>query len=122
MSEPRRVLITLSNPVAGREAEYLAWYRDQHLAEVTDLPGFAAATLFRLDEAQLDGFPASEHGFMCVYELEGEPGRAHEALHHALTSGEMTLPPVIDQQSIRPWSFTEIAHAGEPESVGADGR
>ncbi|KTR81933.1 DUF4286 family protein [Novosphingobium fluoreni] len=45
---PKATLIVLSNPVAGREAEYNDWYTNQHLDDVLKVPGIIGATRLKL--------------------------------------------------------------------------
>jgi len=40
-------MIVLTNPVAGREDEFNAWYDGVHLGDVTAVPGVTAARRFR---------------------------------------------------------------------------
>ncbi len=44
MSE--KILLALTSPVAGRDAEYNAWYDDVHLADVLRVPGITWAQRF----------------------------------------------------------------------------
>lgn len=62
-------LLVLSNPVAGRDEEYNAWYSGRHIHDVTRLPGFVAAQRFRLLEPALDG-TASPYRYAAIYEIE----------------------------------------------------
>lgn len=41
-------IIVLSNAVAGREAEFTAWYENRHLPDLLAIPGFASAQRFRI--------------------------------------------------------------------------
>ncbi|MET0251771.1 MAG: hypothetical protein ABW203_06285 [Novosphingobium sp.] len=48
------VFIILANFVAGREAEYHAWYDNVHIPEVTRVPGFVAMKRGRLAPQQVE--------------------------------------------------------------------
>lgn len=65
--------VILSRAVPGREDEFVAWYRDQHLADVCRMPGVIEGKLFRMDFQrvyELDTAP--QWTLMTIYELEGE--------------------------------------------------
>ncbi|WP_439816374.1 hypothetical protein [Zavarzinia sp. CC-PAN008] len=45
---PHYTIIVLSNPVAGREAEYDAWYTNTHIVDLLKVPGVKTAQRFKL--------------------------------------------------------------------------
>lgn len=104
----KNVLVVLSNPSEGEESAYNEWYTETHLDEVVSIPGFVAARRYKLTDAQLDGFPASSHSYLSIYEIEGDPKDAFDALVAELESGRMALPGSIEQTTIAPWSFEAI--------------
>jgi hypothetical protein len=72
MSEPglsRFVLVVYTNPVAGREDEYNAWYDGRHLDDLRRMPGVVAARRFDLYPQQLAEQPQT-HRYLALYELE----------------------------------------------------
>ena len=52
--------VILSRAAPGREDEFVAWYRDRHLADVCRMPGVVGGKLYRMD-------------FQRVYELDAAP-------------------------------------------------
>jgi hypothetical protein len=48
------VFIIFANFVAGMEAEYHAWYKDVHMPEVSNVPGFVAMKRGRLSPVQIE--------------------------------------------------------------------
>lgn len=104
----RHILVVLTNPTAGKEQEFNDWYTNKHLDEVIQIPGFVSARRFKLCDDQLDGYTASGHRYLALYELEGDVGKTLEALHERVASGEIALPPSIEVASIAPWVFTPI--------------
>jgi hypothetical protein len=60
-------IIVLSKPVAGREAEFDAWYTAQHIQDLLKVPGITSAQRFRIRESQSKGTP---HQFIARYEVE----------------------------------------------------
>lgn len=64
---PNHLLILMSNPAPGREAEYNAWY-DEHLVDtVRNHPGIVAGR--RLVQADLEGRPVHPYKYVAVYEV-----------------------------------------------------
>jgi hypothetical protein len=57
--------ITLTNPVAGREAEYAAWYADRHIKDMLTIPGVLGGQFF---EAAVPTGARWRH--LAVYEIE----------------------------------------------------
>ncbi len=83
------VLMVLSNPVPGREAEYNDWYDNVHLGEVLALPGFVAAQRFARAGEPVAG--ELEHRYLAIYEIEGDdPKPALEALRKGARSMNMS--------------------------------
>jgi hypothetical protein len=65
--------VILSRAAPGREEEFVAWYRDRHLADVCRMPGVVSGKLFRMDFQrvyELDNAP--QWTLMTMYELEGD--------------------------------------------------
>ena len=109
-------LLVFSSPVPGREDEYNAWYNDEHLAEVCEVPGFVAAQRFRLSDDQLDDFPSTPYKYMAIYELDGPPGKPLEALLERIESGQIELPACLDVTSIQPSAFSSISERATKQS------
>ncbi|MCB2078334.1 MAG: hypothetical protein KDE55_11630 [Novosphingobium sp.] len=62
----------LSRAVPGREEEFVAWYRDRHLADVLKMPGVVGGKLFELDFQRVYDLDAPQWTLMTMYELEGD--------------------------------------------------
>lgn len=63
----------LSSAVAGREEEFVTWYRDRHFADVLRMPGVVDGKLVSLDFQrvyELDDAP--RWTLLTLYELEGD--------------------------------------------------
>jgi len=61
----------LSRSVPGREEEFVAWYRDEHIHDVCRMPGVVSGRLYRMDFQrvyELDAAP--KWTLMTIYELE----------------------------------------------------
>jgi hypothetical protein len=76
----KHLLVVLSDPVEGKEAEYNHWYSGRHLSETLATPGWTAARRFVLSDAQMsDRLPRQR--YLALYEVENEdPQQAIDAL------------------------------------------
>lgn len=96
------VLVVLSNPVAGREAEFNDWYSNQHLADVLKVPGFLSAQRFKLGQ---EGSGAAWQ-YLAIYEFEAaDPAEALAVLTARAGSPDMVISEAMDMQtySVVPW-------------------
>jgi hypothetical protein len=107
------VLVVLSNPVAGREAEFNDWYSNQHLADVLKVPGFSSAQRFKLGLVDSN----MQWTYLAIYEFEAvNPADALEALTARAGSPDMVISQTMDMQaySAVPWvAITEKITASE---------
>lgn len=69
MADEQKFLV-FSNPVAGREDDYNAWYDDVHLGDVCRVPGVLGATRYDLVDTSGDDAPAPAHRYLAVYDLD----------------------------------------------------
>ncbi len=102
MSE--NILVVLTNPVPGKEDEFNEWYSNIHIQEICQLPGFKSAQRFKLGDAQLG--PDGAHRYLAIYEIEGDPAAALEALKAARPDLNMT--DALDRASISAQTFGAI--------------
>ena len=86
MSE--NILVVLTNPVPGKEDEFNEWYTNIHIQEICQLSGFKSAQRFKLSDAQMG--PDGAHGYLAIYEIEGDPAAALESLKAARPDLNMT--------------------------------
>jgi ferritin-like protein len=112
----------LSRAVAGREEEFVAWYRDQHIADVCRMPGVISGQLFRMDFQRVyDLDEAPQWTLMTIYELEGEnPQTIIDALRDA--SGSISMPACaeLDKTGMIQVAGHLIATGGAAPVSGAD--
>ncbi|MGE0487016.1 MAG: hypothetical protein AB7Q81_22890 [Gammaproteobacteria bacterium] len=100
----KSVLMVLTNPVPGQEEAFNDWYSNVHIQEVVAVPGFVAAQRFALAPAQMGG--AGAHGYLALYEVEGDPAAALDALKAALP--HLHMSDTLDRASISMQMFTAI--------------
>ena len=70
MDEKIMHLLVFSNPVAGSEDEYNDWYDNQHLSDVVAVEGVRSAQ--RYESVGTPGGEPSPHGYLAIYECEGD--------------------------------------------------
>ncbi|MCB5944272.1 DUF4286 family protein [Acidocella sp. KAb 2-4] len=95
------VLVVLSNPVAGKDDEYNAWYTKQHLPDVLRVPGFKAARRF-----SFAGAGETQWKYMAIYEFEAaDPAQALAALAARAGTPDMVISSAFDMGSVQmvPW-------------------
>jgi epsilon-lactone hydrolase len=82
----------LSRAVAGREDEFVAWYRDRHFQDVLRMPGVVGGRLISLDFQRVyDLDAAPQWTLLTLYELEGDdPETIIESIRAA--SGTDAMP------------------------------
>ncbi len=93
----RHLLIALSRPVEGREAEYNDWYQNVHLAQMVALPGFVSAQRFRVSRSlgARDVFP-----YLALYEIDTDDIDASvRAIETSPESGTLLIADSIDRQA-----------------------
>ncbi|HLI63025.1 MAG TPA: hypothetical protein VKV05_06475 [Terriglobales bacterium] len=101
-------MIVLSNPVAGKDAEFNEWYDHQHIPDLLNIPGFAAAQRFKLAETQLrDG--AKPYRYLAVWEIETDDlaGVFHE-LSARRGTPEVVASDAIDSANVQSYVFMPV--------------
>ena len=88
----------LSRAAAGREDEFVAWYRDRHLADVLRMPGVVGGQVFRLDFQRVYDLDAPQWTLMTIYELEGDdPEAIVDSIRAASGSAQMPSTDALDK-------------------------
>lgn len=86
----------LSRAAPGREEEFVAWYRDRHLADVLRMPGVVAGKLIRLDFQRVYELEAPEWTLLTLYELEGDdPESIIDSIRSASGSDAMPMSDAL---------------------------
>lgn len=122
MAEPNLFLV-FSNPVAGREAEFNAWYDAVHVPDVLAVPGVVAARRYEvvpMETPELEGAPSPEppaHGYLAVYELDRDANAVMADFLDRITSGAMNLSEDLDLAGVamsvwRPLGDRQVAATG----------
>ncbi|MET8980019.1 hypothetical protein ABZX85_30890 [Streptomyces sp. NPDC004539] len=111
MSE-RSLLLVLSTPLPGREAEFDHWYDHTHIPQVSALPGWTSARRLRLHPARLsDQLPPSPYRCLTVWDIDGDPAAAFTAHDEALAAGRLDLTTAVDPSGVAAWTFQPLPGA-----------
>jgi hypothetical protein len=104
--------LVISNPVAGREAEFNDWYDHQHLYDVLNVPGFRAAQRFTaVGDTTLPG------RYVAIYEMEtDDPSATLAELNGRAGTAAMPLSDALDFSTV---STALLAPIAERVSVHA---
>ena len=99
---PRFTYTILSRAVPGCEEEFVALYRDQHLADVCRMPGVIGGQLFRMDFQRVYNLDAApQWTLMTIYELEGEnPEPIIDAIRAASGLANMPACAALDKSGM----------------------
>jgi hypothetical protein len=90
----RYLMMVYTDPTAGQEAEYNAWYDEVHLDEVCTVPGVLSA---RRLEADPRSPVKSQSQYLALYELEVEdPSLVMTELGRRRRAGEMRMSAALD--------------------------
>lgn len=60
--------MVFSNPISGKEQQYLDWYRGQHIHDLLRIKGVVAAQMFRVADVQYDPTPLSQR-YVLIWEI-----------------------------------------------------
>lgn len=115
----RNLHIVMSEPPEDvSDEEFNRWY-DAHLDEILSVPGFVAASRFRLDPV-VEDVPVP-YRFLCVYEVDGDPADAIEELGRAGFGskdsyvelkgddpGILELPPWFERARFASWNCVSL--------------
>jgi hypothetical protein len=102
--------VVMTNPTAGKEAEFNEWYNTHHIADVLNVPGFVSAQRFRLDDTQMGGEASKAYKYLALYEIETDDiaGVLKELRTRAGTP-EIVPSDAIDMKNVATFMFTPIA-------------
>ena len=90
------VFVVYTNAVAGQDDAYNDWYDNQHLGDVTRIPGYIAAQRFEF--VPIEGTTQSTHRYLALYTVETDDLAAtHEALMAAAGSPALPLSDALDR-------------------------
>jgi hypothetical protein len=115
MGKERLLFIVLTNCTPGSDSAFNAWYTNQHIPDVLDVPGFVAARRYRLiDHPMLKPYP---YRYLAVYEvLVAKAEAALRELNARAGTDRMYLSPTLETSDVYTALFTVEAVCGRSEN------
>ena len=112
--------VVLSRAVAGREEEFIEWYRTQHLVDVCRMPGVVSGAIHRMDFQRVYEIPdAPQWTLLTIYELEGDdPEAIVNSLRDASGSAIMPATDTLDKAGMIQAAGHVIATGGAQDRGG----
>jgi hypothetical protein len=100
------VLLVFANWQPGRRDEFEAWY-DRHVQDILRVPGFKSAQRFEFHRTP--GRNMAERQHLVIYQIEGDPALAVNALRPAVESGKLQTPdPALVQIPVQSFVFSAL--------------
>ena len=81
------LMVVFTNAAPGRDDEFNRWYDEVHVGEVLAVPPVKSCTRFKVSDV---GDEPPAHRYLALYEFEGDPKAAQDALMSASASFNMT--------------------------------
>ncbi len=109
--------VVFSNPVPGKEAEYLEWYRGQHIHDLLRIKGFVGAQMFKLTETQYSPALGAQR-FMMIWEIRTDDlDRVFAQVKANLDSGVTVKSDAFDWTSSASMTLEPITAHVTPEQI-----
>jgi hypothetical protein len=107
-------LIALTTPVAGKEAEFHAWYQKHHLPELVSFAGMRGAQRYKVT-AKLMG--ADANPWLAIYDLEtDDPMGFLKTVGEASAAGKLTQSDANNLSTTYTALFEEYGERVVPKS------
>ncbi len=101
--------LALTNPVAGKEAEFNEWYDKHHVPDVINVPGFISGQRFRLADSQFGGESSKAFKYLALYEIETDDVAATiKELRARGGTADIVPSDAIDMKNVATYMFTPI--------------
>lgn len=96
-------MVVFSQPVEGRDAEYVDWYENTHLREVCQLEGVLSARRYSLARNMSE---REAHPYMTIYDIESDDIDSVLAeLQASGADGRMIMSDSLDLETVFPLVF-----------------
>jgi hypothetical protein len=93
------VMVVYSSAKPGREAEYLDWYQNVHIADMCSIPGVNSGRFFEASPAS-PAKPAAT--YLAIYELDvDDPAVVLQGMAQLGQSGRLQATDAIDLTSVQ---------------------
>jgi hypothetical protein len=108
-----------NKPPTGLSDEEFNTWAIEHFDEILRIPGWISARRFRIESDVLPDTPIP-FPFMSMYELEGDPAAAVEAMVEESKKGWMDFPAwweqALQEQCFASWTCVPLSDRVEPPS------
>lgn len=99
-------MLVFSEPFAGQDDEFNAWYSSRHLEDLCALPGFTAAQRFTLHSVSMG---SALNKYLAIYDLEtDDPDGVIEAMFAARDTPAMPMSPAFNLDPTSVMLFEEL--------------
>lgn len=100
-------MMVFSNPVAGHEDEYNKWYDEQHIQDVTALPGFASSQRFVLNDPQMfPGVTVKMPRYLALYKIVTDDLVAvMTEVGRRVQTGQTKISPAYDRSTANTYIY-----------------
>src|SRR5277367_5061870 len=89
------LFVVFTEPAAGQEDKYNAWYTEQHLRDVVAVPGFRSAQRYRLKFVRTGNFA---HRYLALYEFDADnPDEVLREMGSRVGTSAMMISPALDR-------------------------
>jgi hypothetical protein len=106
-------LVALTTPVAGKEAEFNAWYQNRHLPEMVSFAGVKGAQRYKLTTKMMG---ADTNPWLAIYDLEvDDPMAFLGAVGEAAATGKLTQSDASDPAPLYTALFEEYGERVLPK-------
>ena len=92
----RKLFIAFTNAVDGRADEFNEWYDNVHFPDLLAVPGVRSAQRFELADAEVNTITPSQHRYLVVYELDGDPTEIMGEIARRVQAGAVVLSDAMD--------------------------
>ena len=106
----RLFYLVFSNPVEGREDDFITWYDTVHLPEVLAVPGMLSAqraSFLETETSRSGGISPDQHRCCVVYEMDGDPDAVLAEIRRRIGAGEMSMDDSVDLSSVQMTWWTQ---------------
>lgn len=99
-------MLVFSEPFAGRDDEFNAWYTGRHLDDLCALPGFTAAQRFALHSVSMG---TELNRYLAIYDVEtDDPEGVIETMFAARDTEAMPISPAFNLDATSVMLYEEL--------------
>jgi hypothetical protein len=90
------LFMVFSNPVQGKQSDYEAWYRGQHIHDILQIEGFVAAQFYRLSDLPTKDQP-QKYRYLMQWEIRtANLNGVFDRMKERIADGAIVMSPAFD--------------------------